>query len=201
MDVTTASYVAYVALIGVLISAIVSLVNGIWTSRYNARNLMWQKEQWTKNKKQEAFFGCLKCLGESMPLPIHEDQHPVSVVDQKYGTPREIYIDNDRFLGLMQSFQYVGSWLTIVEAYCSNDENALRVSRARDKFLSSLNQVLHEEMTNIKARPEGAGEKRYVRRDCGLSKAHKDAYECVMELASSELLIGRVPTLDSSQGN
>ncbi len=31
-----------------------------------------------------------------------------------------------------------------------------------------------------------------VRKDCGLSKAHQDADEYVMKLASKELLIGRV---------
>jgi hypothetical protein len=77
METTTAIYVAYVALIGVLVSAIVSFVNGILTNKYNTANLAWQKEQWIKNlewqqeqwiknKKQEVFFGCLKCLGESI---------------------------------------------------------------------------------------------------------------------------------------
>ena len=194
MDPTIAVYIAYVALLGVLISAIVTLVNGIWTNNYNTGNLMWQKEQWIKNKKQEVFFGCLKCLGESMPLPIDEHEGPVSAWEQDTD-PKEIYIDNERFLGIMQSLQYLGSWLTMVEAYCSNDGNALRVKLVRKEFLKCLNLVLNEAIFTIGSQPQGAGRKRYVRPDHGLSKAHQDAYECVMELSSVELLISRVPTL------
>jgi len=184
MEATTATYVAYVALAGVLISAVVSFINGIWTNRYNTGNLAWQQEQWIKNKKQEVFFGCLKCLGESMPLPIDGDHRPVSI--RQAGSGQESYIDNQRFLGMMQSLQYAGSWLTMVEGYCSSNTNAKGVKDRREKFLRCLNLVLQEVIVY-------KGDKG-VRNDCGFSKSHQDVYEYVMKLAAIELLIGRVPT-------
>ena len=63
-----------------------------------------------------------------------------------------------------------------------------------DEFLRCLNLVLHEEVLDIREHIESALEFRYVRQDCGLSRAHQVAYEHVMKLASTELLIGRVPT-------
>lgn len=158
---------------------------------------MWQKEQWIKNKKQEVFFGCLKCLGEAMPLPIDKHGRNVSIPQRKEHLI-EAFIDNDRLLGIMQSLQYVGSWLTTVEGYCSDDTNALGVRQCRQEFLRCLDLVLHDELWSVTDCDGGVRPDQKMltlRRDYGLSRAHQDAYECVMNLAATELLIGRVPTL------
>jgi hypothetical protein len=129
-----------------------------------------------------------------MPLPFDMNRTPVSVQEQDVD-PLHIYIDHDRFLDIMQSLHYAASRLTMVEGYCSNDENAQAVKERREELLRCLDLVLNEEVVQFGLRAEDAGKRGYVRRDRGLSKAHQKAYEHVMKVASIELVIGRVPAL------
>jgi hypothetical protein len=171
---------AQVALIGVFATAVVTLISIILTNCHNRRNLNWQKEQWLKDNKKQVFLECLTCLSSSKPLPFTQQGIPY---DKYVHGDDYLYIDNDRFLGIMDSLKRAVPLLTLAEGYCSDDGDALETKPVREKLKECIDDVLCRGHSRI---PIG-GEERTVRLDRGLSKAVDNSYDTIIEVSKHAL--------------
>jgi hypothetical protein len=169
--------VAYYALIGVLISSIVALLVGILTSVYNARNLTWKKEQWLKDKKEIAYFECLKCLHESRIFTYH-------------GLDGQGYIGSQHFNDRMASLKFAVPWLTMVAGY-SPGISRTQLEQIRDELHGLIRKVQTADSRRVEIiESDGTVPTIEARLDEGLSEGLENAMRVVTECAKTELLKG-----------
>lgn len=172
---TASLTVAYYALIGVLISAGVALLVGAITNVYNFWHLSWKKEQWIKDKKETAYFGCLKCLHESRIIT---------------GTNEEgqIYIEKWFFDGRMDTLKFAVPWLTMIASY-SPGITRLEIEKVRDELDGLIKKVQDSEVILVPVtKPDGTRPMIDAKLDQGLAAAVEKAMKVVTEYSKTELL-------------
>ncbi|MGO9572647.1 MAG: hypothetical protein ACLP5H_34460 [Desulfomonilaceae bacterium] len=169
--------VAYYALIGVLASSLVAVLIGLLTSIYNARNLNWKKEQWLKDKKETAYFECLKCPYESRIFTYE-------------GLDGQRYIGDRHFNDRIASLKLAVPWLTMVAGY-SPGISRTQLEQIRDELHELIRKVQTADSRLIEImESDGTVPTIEARLDEGLSEALEKAMSVVAECAKTELLKG-----------
>lgn len=174
---SAAETIAFIALSGVMATAVVSLLVGILNTYSTSKERKWKKDQWVLDKKKEAYFMCLTYLYESR-IMTHESV-----------TGGHLYIRDEHFDDRIASLRYVVPWLTIAASYSPG------IARLElEKVRNELHGLIQEAQTTDPAEVHlfsyttGAQFHTLARADHGLSECVEKAMRVVVECAKTELL-------------
>jgi hypothetical protein len=165
---------AFVALGGVLVSAAVSLWNGILTNRATKRDLIWKKEQWLRDKRESAYLECLRCLNSSR-IPTTKDIEGSNYIEQS------LLKDHIHLL------QYSVTWMTMAAVY-SPEPSGNSIREARDELHACIKRVQFEATVRFYVdRTDGSQDTLEGWPDPGLSVAVEKAITVLADSAKSAL--------------
>jgi len=177
MDATLKS--ALTAAVGVVLGAgltgITVFLNG-WLQR------QWDKERWSRERKENAYIEALNKLTLSQRKPVKYTKSDGQLVKPERADEGDAFVEKVSYDGAMASLQHVPTWMTMVQAYSSETARD-KIKPFRERITRVFRQLKTSEQT---AWPAPTGEKMIEVGE--MSQAIEGALDVIIACSEIELV-------------